>query len=103
MKSHVTTGAAFAATAGIAYGLCTVAFWLWPDAAASFMNALFHGLDFRRLQAGTTLFSFGSFLYAAVVLMAWAFAFGSLFGWFRERLSGDMAGGHHEIAAGPAD
>ena len=83
----LTTGAVLAATVGTGYAACTVVFWLWPDAAANFMNALFHGLDFRRLQAGTSLFSFGSFLYAEVVLTGWAFALGSLFGWLAERFS----------------
>jgi hypothetical protein len=87
MRPHVLkTGAAFGATVGIAYALCTLVFWAWPDAAANFMNALFHGLDFRRLQAGTTLFSFGSFLYAELVLTAWAFGLGTLFGFLADRM-----------------
>ena len=79
------TGVVFAATVGIGYAACTLVFWMWPDAAANFMNTLFHGLDFRKLQAGTSLFSFGSFLYAEVILVGWAFALGSLFGWLTER------------------
>ena len=81
------TGTAFCATVGIGYAACAVVFWLWPDAAANFMNALFHGLDFRKLQAGGSLFSFGSFLYAEVVLMGWAFALGCLFGWLTGRVN----------------
>ena len=83
----VRIGGAFAVTIGIGYALCTLIFWASPDAAANFMNALFHGLDFRRLQVGSSLFSFGGFLYAEIVLMAWAFALGSLFGWIAERFS----------------
>lgn len=82
----VKTGAALAVTAGFGYALCTLVFWIWPDAAANFMNALFHGLDFRKLQAGPTLFSFGSFLYALVVMLVWAFALGALFAWVLDRL-----------------
>ena len=85
--SMVITGAVFAATVGLGYAACTLVFWLWPDTAANFMNALFHGLDFRKLQTGSSLFSFGSFLYAEVVMMGWAFALGSLFGWLAERFS----------------
>ncbi len=77
----VKTGAALAATVAIGYSLCTFVFWLWPEAAANFMNSLFHGLDFRKLQSGRSLFSFGSFLYAELVLAGWAFALGTLFGW----------------------
>ena len=81
------TGAAFAATVGVGYAACALLFWIWPDAAANFMNALFHGLDFRKLQAGSSLFSFGWFLYAEFVLVSWAFALGCLFGWLTERIS----------------
>ena len=85
-KGCFWTGIAFAATVAIGYAACTVVFWAWPDAAANFMNALFHGLDFRKLQAGSALFSFGSFLYAEVVMTAWAFALGTLFGWIAAHL-----------------
>ena len=74
-------GAAFATTVAIGYALCTLAFYLWPESAATFMNALFHGLDFRKLQSGSQLFSFGSFGYGLVVLTAWAFMLGTIFGW----------------------
>lgn len=77
--NSLRTGAAFAATVAIGYALCTVVFWAWPDAAANFMNALFHGLDFRKLQADGSLFNFGAFLYAEVVMSVWAFGLGTLF------------------------
>jgi uncharacterized protein DUF5676 len=80
-------GTVFATTVGIGYAACTLVFWLLPDSAATFMNALFHGLDFRKLQAGSSLFSFGSFLYAEIVLVGWAFALGSLYGWLAERFN----------------
>ena len=89
LKDPIRTGAALSITAGIAYAACTFLFWLWPDAAAAFMNGLFHGLDFRRLQVGPALFSFGSFAYALAVLMAWAFILGTLFGWLRQRTGGE--------------
>ena len=87
MKDNsIRTGVALAASVGIAYSACTLVFWIWPDAAATFMNGLFHGLDFRRLQSGPTLFSFGAFAYALVVLMIWSLAIGTLFAWLRERM-----------------
>ena len=79
----IRTGAALALTVGIAYSLCTLVFWAWPEAAAIFMNGLFHGLDFRKLQSGAALFTFGSFAYALVVMVAWAFGVGVLFAWIR--------------------
>ena len=85
MSNAVRTGTALAVTVGIGYSACAVVFWLWPEAAATFMNGLFHGLDFRKLQSGPALFSFGTFLYALLVMMAWAFAMGSLYGWLQSR------------------
>ena len=72
-------GAALAATVAAGYALCTLLFWLQPEAAANFMSALFHGLDFHKLQSGPSLFSFGAFGYAAVILAAWAFMLGTVF------------------------
>lgn len=90
------TGIAFSITAGIGYAACSLLFWLWPEAAVTFTNALFHGLDFHKLQGGPALFDFSGFLYALVVLMIWAFALGTLFGWVRIRIGGGH-GGHSVI------
>ena len=49
------------------------------DAGATFMNALFHGLDFRKLQSGP-LFSL-VFSFALAVAVVWAFVLGALYGW----------------------
>lgn len=85
MNYPIKTGAALAVTVAIGYAACTFVFWLWPEAAASFMNALFHGLDFRKLQSGSALFSLGSFASALVVMAVWAFGLGTLFGWLSGR------------------
>ena len=87
--SPMKTGLAFATTVAIGYAVCTVVFWAWPEAAVSFMNGLFHGLDFRKLQSGPAHFSFGSFVYALLVMAAWAFALGTTFAWVRGRLAGE--------------
>ena len=81
MNNSMKTGAALAETVAGDYAACTLVFWLWPEAAANFMNGLFHGLDFRKLQSGPALFSFGSFFYALLIITAWAFGLGALFGW----------------------
>lgn len=83
-KAPVTLAAAFALTVGIGYSLCTLAFWASPAATASFMTALFHGLDFTPL-AKEGAFTVGSFIFALTVLMAWAFAFAACFGLLLER------------------
>lgn len=85
--SAVRTGSAFAITVGVGYAACAFIFWLFPDAASTFMNALFHGLDFRRLQVGTVPFSFGGFFYALVALVVWVFVLGTLFASIRKRLA----------------
>jgi uncharacterized protein DUF5676 len=78
-------GGALAITVGIGYALCTIVFWLFPDAAANFMNALFHGLDFGTLK-NAAAFTFASFVYGLVVLVVWAFLLGTTFGWVADRL-----------------
>jgi hypothetical protein len=72
------TGAALAATVAIGYAACTLVFVAFPDSAATFLNALFHGLDFGKLQqaGGFSLAGSGE---AVVVLALWAFLTGALF------------------------
>jgi hypothetical protein len=85
----IRTGCAVAATVAIGYTACALVFWLWPEAAANYMNALFHGLDFRKLQSGPGSFGLASFLYALAVTVVWAFLLGLIFGamqdWFGNR------------------
>lgn len=80
-------GSAFAITVAIGYALCTGVFWLFPEASANFMNALFHGLDFTPLKRDGT-FTFASFVYGFVVLVVWAFFMGTVFARVAERLRG---------------
>lgn len=56
----VSIGLALGATAGVGYAACALVFRLWPAAGAAFMNSLFHGLDFRKLQGGAALLDFGT-------------------------------------------
>lgn len=86
MGGATATGVALAITVGIAYAACALAFRVWPDAAMEFMNALFHGLDFRRLAGGPASFDFSAFFLALFVAVLWAFAIGALFGWLIDRL-----------------
>jgi hypothetical protein len=80
-------GGALAITVAIGYALCTIVFWLFPEASANFMNALFHGLDFSPLKRSGT-FTFPSFVYGFTVLVSWAFLMGTVFGWVAQRLLG---------------
>jgi hypothetical protein len=82
----IHTGLALAVTVGIGYAPCALAFRIWPEGAMSFMNSLFHGLDFSKLRGGAALFDFGTFFFALAVSMVWAFLLGTLFGWIVDRL-----------------
>lgn len=82
----IPTGMALAVTVGIGYMACALAFRLWPEAAVTFMNSLFHGLDFRKLQAGPAPFDFGGFFFALAGILIWAFLMGALFGGIVDRL-----------------
>ena len=78
-------GGTLAITVAIGYSLCTIVFWLFPEASANFMNALFHGLDFTPLKRDGT-FTFTSFVFGLAVLAAWAFFTGAVFAWVGERI-----------------
>jgi hypothetical protein len=43
------SGVSLAVTVGAAYTACALVFWIWPESAVNFVNALFHGMDFRQL------------------------------------------------------
>jgi hypothetical protein len=85
LDSAIPSGVALAITVGIGYAACALAFGIWPEAAMDFMNALFHGLDFRKLARGPAPFDFSSFFVALCVAVVWAFALGALFGWLIDR------------------
>lgn len=85
VMTHLKTGAALAATVVLFYALCTLLWLSFPEPFLVFMNALFHGLDFRRLQAEWAI-SWWSLIYPAVVLAVWLFAAGAFFSWIHKRL-----------------
>ena len=86
MNLPFRVGGTVAATVAAGYAVCTLVFLLWPETAANFMSALFHGLEFRKLQKGPALFEFGRFFYVLVILSISSFWFGALSGWLFERL-----------------
>lgn len=81
----INTGASLSVTVMVFYSLCTLAEVLWPAQFMGFMNALFHGLDFRRLSASVP-FSWASFGGALLIMGAWTFAAGTFFGWIHNML-----------------
>ncbi|RQS56635.1 DUF5676 family membrane protein [Burkholderia sp. Bp8984] len=81
------TGATLSATVVLFYVLCTLVWMALPGPFMNFMNALFHGLDFRRLQTREPL-SWWFVVYPALVFAVWFFAAGAFFAWLYNRLSG---------------
>jgi hypothetical protein len=78
--SALRSGAALAVTVAIGYTACSLVFWAWPELAMNFMNGLFHGLDFRKLQASAKVFEFGAFFGSLAGIAAWAFLLGAIYG-----------------------
>ena len=79
------TGVTFAATLAISYTVCSLAYGLMPERGIDFLNALFHGLDFRRLVSPAP-FTFAMFVYPLLVFVAWGFLVGTLFAWLHDML-----------------
>ena len=73
------TGGALAVTVVVGYAVCALIFVTFPEASVNFLNALFHGLDFRKLQPAAEGFSFANFGIVAIVMAAWAFVVGAMF------------------------
>lgn len=72
------TGLALSVTVAVFYSLCALVEVLWPAQFMGFMNALFHGMDFRMLQTAG-LHPWRDYLYALLVMALWAFAIGAFF------------------------
>ena len=71
-------GLVFALTVVISYAVCTLVWIAFTEQFFAFLNALFHGLEFRKLYVGGG-FSAGEWAYATAVLTVWAFLAGALF------------------------
>lgn len=72
------TGLTLSITVALFYSLCALVEVLWPAQFMGFMNALFHGMDFRVLQADAP-YPWRDYLYALVIMALWAFAMGAVF------------------------
>lgn len=88
--SPFALGLAFAFTIAIMYTICAMAWMIWREPALDFLNALFHGLDFRKLQIPQSRFSFATFVYPLLVMSAWGFVTGTLFGTIVNRFKGRL-------------
>lgn len=80
------TGIALSLTLIVFYSLCTLIWVALPDQFMNFMNALFHGLDFRKLLVPGP-YAWSSFFYSLVVFAIWGLAIGTFFAWIHNALS----------------
>jgi hypothetical protein len=85
VKPYWKFGVALALTMATAYTVCAALYAAWPRLGIDFLNALFHGLDFRKLDTGEP-FTLGMFVYPFMVFAVWGFAVGTLFAWLRNLL-----------------
>lgn len=53
-------GLVLAITMAVSYTICAMLYALWPARGIEFLNALFHGLDFRKLETSVP-FSISTF------------------------------------------
>lgn len=86
------TGSAFALTVMIFYSLCTLVAMAYPEPFMGFMNALFHGMDFRLLRTGQG-FTWSGFLYVLLVMGLWSFGAGACFAWLQHVIAGTPRNG----------
>ncbi|MDO8777198.1 MAG: DUF5676 family membrane protein [Burkholderiaceae bacterium] len=80
------TGIALAITTGVFYALCALVWALAPGPFLSFMNNLFHGMDFTSMVQPRP-FAWSGFLAALLVLSTWALLAGAFFAWLLNRLT----------------
>jgi hypothetical protein len=86
-KNPWKSGSTLAVTLAITYTVCALLYALMPERGIDFLNALFHGLDFRKL--GTPMpFTFLMFIYPLFVFVVWGFAVGALYAWLHNVVHG---------------
>ena len=86
--SPLRTGIAFGITVGVFYSLCALAWVLAPGPFLSFMNSLFHGMDFSSMVR-TGPFEWQGFMTALLVLSVWALIAAAFFAWLQNRLTAE--------------
>lgn len=79
-------GRALPITVGLFYAFCALIWSLARGPFLSFMNSMFHGMDFSSMVQPRPFAKVG-FLVALVVLSDWAFLMGTFFAWLLNRLT----------------
>jgi len=75
-------GAVLSMTVIINYVLCTMFWYAFKQPSFKFLNALFHGMDFKAIYVSTA-FSFANSLYVLIVLSVWAYVLGVIYAYIR--------------------
>ena len=86
--SPLRTGIAFGITVGVFYIFCTVAWVMAPGPFLSFMNSLFHGMDFSSMVRSGP-FAWQGFLIALLLLSVWALMAAAFYAWLHNRLNAE--------------
>jgi hypothetical protein len=81
-------GAVLSITVTVSYVLCALFWYLFTGPSMELLNALFHGMDFRKIYSPAP-FSTGSFLFVLVVLAVWAYVTGAIYAVVRKFLLAD--------------
>ena len=89
LRHPLRVGFTVAITVGLFYTACTGLWVVFHEQALDFLNALFHGLDFRRIEVPAWEFRVGTFFYPFFVLVVWGFLMGTFFSWLYECLGAD--------------
>lgn len=83
-----TFGAVLSITVAASYILCALFWYSFPGPSMELLNALFHGMDFRKIFS-VTPFAVSSFLFALAVLAVWAYVVGAIYAVVRNLLLGE--------------
>jgi hypothetical protein len=82
-----TFGAVLSITVAVSYILCALFWYSFTGPSIEFLNAVFHGMDFRKIYAATP-FSLGTFAYVLIVFAVWAYILGVVYATTRNVLLG---------------
>ena len=80
-----TFGAVLLLTVVVSYILCTLFWYSFTGSSMELLNALFHGMDFRKIYTPSP-FTLSSFIYVLAVLAVWAYVVGVVFAAIRNLL-----------------
>ena len=89
LRHPLRVGFTMAITVGLFYTACTGLWMMFHEQALDFLNALFHGLDFRRIEISASEYQVATFVTPLIVLVVWGFLLGTIFSWLYGCLGAD--------------